>query len=280
VSCPHCGGGRADWPIGLWADGGPLLCARCAGVADRSGRPYAVDVEGLLVPEGAPPVRIPRGQAPLTDVWEAVNAQLVQRQPLAASPDLAGYLRIVLARLGVREAVETRFVDLGEPLVGAVPMKGLLISLGLLAQLEDEAQLAFVLAREAALDEAGVVARRYAAARGRAMAGSRLGRGRRMGEQVLSALEVSWRLGYGVAWEREADRRASAALRAAGYDGDAPRRTLSLLESASLAGRGARFLLAADRADQLPVPPGPRGALNREVYRRAVGGFRVFLRDR
>jgi hypothetical protein len=199
---------------------------------------------------------------------------------VAASRDLGSYLRIVLARLGMREAVEIRFVDLGEPLLGTVPVGGMLISLGLLAQLEDEAQLAFVLAREAALDESGVVARRYAAARDRAMAGSRLGRGRRLGEQVLHALEVSWRLGYGVPWEREADRRAAAALRAAGYDGDAPGRTLSLLEAASLAGRGARFLLAADRADEIPVPPGPKGALNREVYRRAVGGFRVFLRDR
>jgi hypothetical protein len=278
VACPHCRGGTADWPVGLWTDGGPLLCVRCGGVTDRRGRPFVVAVERLVSRREAAPARPVQPPDRLADVWGALTAQLAQRQPLAASHELAGYLRLVSSRLGVATVPEVRFVDLGEPLISAVSRDGLLVSLGLLAQLEDEAQLAFALARESALVEAGVVPRRFAAARARATAGSRLGRARRLGERALEALEVSWRLGYGLDWEREADHRAAVAIRLAGYDGDAPRRTLALLESASLAGRGGRFLLAAERASQLPGPTIPRGRLNQEVYRRAVGGFRVFLR--
>jgi hypothetical protein len=272
VACPHCEPGVADWPVGLWSDGGPFLCSRCGGITDRRGAAWRVDVQDLLVPGAGS--RTAGGPAP------GKRARDTDRAQLAACPELSDYLGIVQERLSGPAAFEARFVDAGEPRVSAVPPAGVVLSLGLLAQLEDEAQLAFVLARENALIDEGLVARRFTAARARGEAGGRLGRPRRISQSVDGALEVSWRLGYGQEWEVRADLRGVRAMRAAGYDPAAAAATLERLESASLAGGGGRFLVAGERREMLleaAHAPGPFGRLNREVYRRVVGGFRVFL---
>lgn len=211
-----------------------------------------------------------------------------QAIPAAGGPELyrdeelGGYVAIVRQRLGVpAEPDETWFVDEGEPLIAALPPAGVLVGLGLLAQLEDEAQLAFALAREEALHESGVVARRYAEARARGDSGGRLGRTKRVAASLRQALEESWRRGYGQRWEEHADARGFEAILAAGYDPCAAARALNLLAEASPSGRCERFLGASGRAEAVTLPETasvPRGRLNREVYRRAVGGFRVFMR--
>ena len=261
--------------MGLWSDGGPFLCSRCGGITDRRGAPWRVHVDDLLVPgagAGSAARTTPGRRARDTDATE-----------LAACPELADYLGIVQERLAGPAEFEARFVDAGEPRVSAVAPAGVALSLGLLAQLEDEAQLAFVLARENALIAEGLVGQRFAAARSRGETGGRLGRARRISQAVRDALEVSWRLGYGAEWEIRADLRGLQAMRAAGYDPAAAPATLERLESASLAGGGGRFLVVGERSEVLREAahaPGPFGKLNREVYRRVVGGFRVFLHRR
>jgi predicted Zn-dependent protease len=179
---------------------------------------------------------------------------------------------------GVRPS-ELVFPNLAEPGLAALPAGGLAVSLGLLATLEDEAQLGFVVARESFLARGGWPLRRFesAAAQRRRLIWWRGGLDDRLEEAVLLGLRV----GYGPEIEREADREGLAALVRADYCPSAGLAALRALDAASPAGRGGRFVVTPERerwlehaARGLGQPPTAR--LNREVYRRAVGGFAVF----
>lgn len=193
--------------------------------------------------------------------------------------DLAPYIAGVWRSLG-HVPGKIHFLDLGEPALLALPGKSLLVSLGLLASLEDESQMAFLLSREIAIDSGGWVLRRFGSAVARRKGWAlRIGRGGH--GSLKEALNASLAFGYGTRVERAADREALAALIRADYDPHSAAAALRNLEGASMAGCGGRFLLAADRADWLDRSAETLGRtgssrLNREVYRRAVGGFAVF----
>lgn len=271
------------WPAGLNGDGTPLVCTVCGGWANAFGQrmtvcsicaePHTDEHDTEHESTGAP------DQHELTTRVRSIVENGLQ---LVASDVLTRYLRQVHERIDAGPAPRMLFVDAGDPLLASLPGESLLIGLGTLAALEDEAQLAFLLAREGALTRAEWPARRFAtAATQRASWWQRW----RDGEEapLRRALCLSLRLGFGPAAESAADREALGALVRADYDPGAAARSLRRLERASLAGRGARFLLAAERAAWLDeaataVSRPMETNLNREVYRRVVGGFAVFAR--
>jgi len=162
----------------------------------------------------------------------------------------------------------------------ALPSGTVLLSMGTLVDLEDEAELAFVLAHElahAASSDASVrlvrtglhvVAQEHVEA---------------SGSPWLHAAEDLIRLGYGNEREREADREAVRAILDLGYDPRAVTRYLQRLDARIRAGESdvAEIALAhpspAARLRQLDeilsAQTRPRTTLrvDREVFRRAVG---------
>jgi len=161
----------------------------------------------------------------------------------------------------------------------ALPSGAVLLSVGLLATLEDEAELAFVLAHELAHVAAGDAAAGLTRLGMHALAGERLAPGRQVWTQA--AAEVA-RLGHGDDREFRADERAIAALTAARYD---PQSALRLIDR--LGRRVARgdwhvqeWALAhppaAQRMRRLEplvegLPAGDVLRVNREVFRRVAG---------
>jgi len=211
--------------------------------------------------------------------WERLRLALAGEWSLSSPLRLVRYITELLTRLGAPEARELYFIDVGEPAAASLGRGVLVLSLGLLATLEDEAQLAFVLARELSLERAGWPQRRLQAALARTP--PRLAWLKRPRDPLVEALELSLRVGFGPQIEGQADREALVLLVASGYDPAAATRALRLLEAGSLSGRGGRFLVAAERARWLEssrdgLPASPHALINREVYRRAVGGFRVY----
>ncbi len=294
ATCGHCQSTDAAWPVRLAGGEGPLICVRCGGWLDGRGRSVEVceicavprgfmghGVKGCPVDESA----LERMAASPTE-REALGERVYRAATSLHEPchpeGLERYVASVLAKVGESEAASVAFVDLGEPAVALLPRGDLVISLGLLAALEDEAQLAFVLAREVALDRAGWVWRRFGAASKKGQGW--LGRlGLRVRDSLAAAVDLTFQMGYGPEAERNADRAALATIVHVDYEPSAAVRALRLLEGAALAGSGGRFLLAADRAgwlEESTVALGrtPTARLNREVYRRAVDGFNVFGR--
>lgn len=281
--CPHCQEPVPMWPAGLNGDGTPLICTVCGGWADAQGRSVSVCTTcaephaEMEIPEHALTVEID----PLT-LSERVRSIVEQGLKIVDSAVLTRYLTQVHERIDEAPTPQLLFVDAGDPLLASLPDRSLLIGLGTLAALEDEAQLAFLLAREVALNRAAWPTRRFAAA---ATARASWWQRWREGDEAAlrRALCLSLRVGFGPTAESAADRVAIDALVRADYDPGAAARALRRLERASLAGRGARFLLAAERAAWLDeaatsVSRPLETKLNREVYRRVVGGFAVFAR--
>ena len=208
------------------------------------------------------------------------GGRITERNERVEAPELTSYLQSVRGKLGPKESNNITFTDLGDPALATLPGGDLIVSLGLLATLEDEAQLAFLLAREDVLEEAGWPLRRLSSClrhQGTLLWPSR----RRERRAVDELIRLSFRIGYGARAESLADREGLGILVRAGYDPAAAPRALRLVEGACLAGKGGRFLLASDRARWLEegaeaLGGGACGLLNREVYRRAVGGFAVF----
>lgn len=279
--CPHCQAHTPMWPAAIDFEGGPLVCSFCAGWAGTVGEPLE------LCPRCAHPharqevatCRQATGadEQSKTRILETVAAQFRMHQPQAG---LTRYLERVHDQIGLTTPATVLFADTGDPVIAALDSHTLIVGLGLLAALEDEAQLAFVLAREAALSRVGWPQRRFrsAAARGAGWWQRWWGKD---APALVYALQLSMRLGFGAAAEAAADREALTVISTAQYDSAAAARALRRLERAALAGRNARFLLAADRATWLEdaarrlVTPSAAN-LNREVYRRAIGGFSVF----
>ena len=179
--------------------------------------------------------------------------------------------------------------DLGFKTV-SVPGGTVLAGRELLSGLEDEAMLAFVLARELALQRSGIVARRY---RSRRVPWA-LTAGLKWGLGLLSRGAVSnlngdaeivqevARLGYGPEHETHADEWAINLLATTGYDPDAAVRYLKMLEARHLAERGAlaafldvhparsRRRCLAETLHTIHRDRVLLRKLNREVYRRAA----------
>jgi hypothetical protein len=294
VRCGHCESTEAAWPVRLATGDAPLICVRCGGYLTGEGsRLDMCDVcahpRGL---HGHPARSCPFGRGGLdqTAVSGAASDRLGEEAYAAASrlcdPSPAGsldaYLGGVLERVGQERPARIGLIDVGEPAIAMLPGGDVIASLGLLAALEDEAQLAFVMARELALERDGWIWRRFGAA-WKNQGGWLRRLSRRSDGSLVRAVDLSLNLGYGIRAEQAADRAGLAALVHADYEPGAAVRSLRLLESAALSGTGARFLLAADRADWLEQGATALGGtatsqLNREVFRRAVDGFNVFGR--
>ena len=210
----------------------------------------------------------------LERVWSFVRA-----------PALCAYLDRLVGEIRARaeSGLHTSGVTLVEDarwFMLGLPSGRVLMSLGMLSGLADEAELAFVLAHELA----------HAASVDASSRLVRLGL-RIVAQEQREAAERSWadgaldviRLGYGRPREREADRRAFSTIVALGYD---PRSALAWLgRLGALVERGdprvAELALAhppahervAWLATEMVRVPAPRSSLrvNREPFRRAVG---------
>lgn len=278
--CLHCGRRSTVGP------GRALTLANCVecGIAflthgEAEGRARCADCASGRLPSDLPDRK----------VAEAAEREIVlaleRSWSLVGAPSLSVYLERLVGQIlvqmdggltagGVALFDESRFWTLG------LPSGRLLLSLGTLAGLEDEAELAFVLAHELA----------HAAS---VDASARLVR---LGLKLVAQDErdepgCSWsdaahdaiRLGYGRAREREADRRAFRTIAAMGYD---PRSALAYLRRLALLveqgdPRVTELALAhplpAERERWLEAEASALGArrtsprVNREVFRRAAG---------
>ncbi len=305
VACPRCG----DPPTGLAGVPCPLApeplrrCARCgtrfiaspAGTrlvfeCSQCGLPFVSDE---LLPTSAQ--RCPdcgRGKLPseLPDERLARAIEREMRAALEAQWRFVGTASLTAYLDGLARQVATRVEDAPSEVrvllfedsrlrTLALPSGALLISLGTLLFLEDEAELVFVLAHELTHAACADAATRLV----------------RMGFDVFlreggETTEAGWSraaadlvtLGYGRHRERDADARGLEAVLALGYDPEAVLRYLDRLRS--LVDRGdARvaemFVAHPTPADRMrraekalferSVPQS--GRVNREVFRRAAG---------
>ncbi len=288
LACPRCGTRGSLVPVEVSLPGGLLACRSCGQAADETGRrldpcprcawpspPRGQDRHPCLPAEELP--SSPLDEALLEDLLPEVTGRPVETERLE------DYVAGVLERLAPGpEPARVHLLDGGEPLVCLLPGgRRLVCSLGMLAVLEDEAQLAFVLAREVVFEERGLVGKRFAGtgreSRGGFLSFLRGGTRRTVRDALLLSLLVGW----GPDLEREADLLALRRVARAGWD---PRRAAgvpALLEPGALEGAGSRFAGAAARARDLREEAAllvarPASRVNREVYRRAVGGFAVF----
>jgi len=306
VACPRCG----DPPTGLPGVPSPLApsdplrrCARCGTryIAGQGATRLVFECSecGLsfssdeLLPRSAHRCPDCRGGKLPADLPDRRLAAAIEREMRAAleaqwrfvgTRSLTGYLdglaRQVAARIeGAPSAVRVvLFEDPGLRTL-ALPSGTLLLSLGTLLFLEDEAELVFVLAHELTHAACADAATRLV----------------RLGFDVLvreggETGEAGWSraandlvaLGYGRNRERDADSRGLEAVLALGYDPEAVLRYLGRLRS--LVDRGdprvAEIFVAhpapAERAQRAGKMLFDRtypatGRVNREVFRRAAG---------
>ncbi len=234
--------------------------------------------------EGRPPAPLPDPRV-VRATENEVRAALSTRWRFVSSPALDSYLgrmtRQVARRVDAAPgASRVLLVEERALRTLALPSGTLLVSLGMLSFLEDEAELVFVLAHElahAASGDAAVrlvrlgfdaVARRHDAPSPEGWADA--------------ALDLV-RLGYGRKRERDADARALEATLTLDYDPESIFRYLRRLETALLDGdrRFADLAVShpspSDRLRRLErslwgrVPEGRILRVNREVFRRAAG---------
>ncbi len=305
--CPRCGEpAGAIPPVASATLGGRSVfrCSRCGTRSARSaaglemiftcgscGLPFAADRilphTDHLCPdcrEGIVPESLPDAHLSAATEGE-IRAALATRWRFVTSPGVSEYLdriarQVALRIEGAPRDVRVVLVDDRRLRTLALPSGTLLISLGAVEFLEDEAELAFLLGHEiahAASEDAAVRMTRIgqqAAARG----GSPTGREGWAG----AALDLV-RLGYGRKRERDADLRAVEALLALRYEPYSALRFLARLGAAI--GRGdpsaaeiatahppaedrirriEKSLYGRVRDDLVP-------RVNREVFRRAAG---------
>jgi predicted Zn-dependent protease len=201
------------------------------------------------------------------------------------SDGVSSYLNEVARQLTVRidgapENGRVILIDEDALRATALPSGVVLISLGLLRFLEDEAELAFVLARELAHVASGETAVRLVRSSLGALAQDEAGRPDAAWTEAMLDLT---RLGYGRRRELDADATALRAMLSQRYDPSSALRFLRRLKFAV----SAADPTVADAAVAYP-PPGyrirklerilygrigraPVQRVNREVFRRAVG---------
>jgi predicted Zn-dependent protease len=162
----------------------------------------------------------------------------------------------------------------------ALPSGLILMSLGTLAGLEDEAQLAFVIGHELAHAASGEAAVRLVRLGLRALVRDKSSQGTDVWAEA--ALDLV-RLGYGRRRERDADARSMHAMLALGYDPSAALRYLNRLEK--LIGSGQPGTEQLSLAHPSPgyrirklekmlfgcVDSAEGRLVNREVFKRALG---------
>lgn len=271
IACEGCGA-----PIDESTAAAASRCATCA--ADAA---------------SAPP-----GAAEIAESGARILREALRVFPPLAGDESSGYFDHVLRSLtaGIDDGTSAyRLLVCGELGFRTFSLPGGTILAGseLLAGLEDEAMLAFVLAREIAHQESGRALRRYRSRRDSWALLAKLEWG--LGVLTRGALstgrgdaafvrEVA-RMGYGPVHEQHADESAMRTISAAGYDPAAAIRYLAALEKRHLAARGvfAAFLdshPARSRrrclAETLVAIGGDRmlaRKVNREVYRRAAARF-------
>jgi predicted Zn-dependent protease len=213
-----------------------------------------------------------------------MRAVLDRHWRFVGTPALLAYLEAVARQVaatveGAPSTVRVVLLEEAGLKTLALPSGTLVLSLGTLLFLEDEAELAFVLAHElthaACADAATRIVRLGFDALARDGGESADSGFRRAADDLIA-------LGYGRHRERDADARGLEALLALGYDPESALRYLRRLQQMVERGdpRAAEIALAhptaADRARRLDralfgrtVPQ--HGRVNREVFRRAAG---------
>jgi predicted Zn-dependent protease len=258
-------------------------CERC-GVAflDDPGvfgnEPSCLDCRAEPAPE-------PSIDAALIAATEAEILGALEPRCLDGVPALTAYLGRLIDRVAQHipgACRPSRAVGIGDREVRslALPSGRVVVSLGCLEFLEDEAELAFVLGHELAHVASGDVARHLVRA-GLATVGMTAGRDTR--RAWIWAAEDLMRLGYGRHREREADARALDALVALRYDAGSVARYLQRLEQGmtrpqpELADPATAHPLPRERLQQVErvmrdqARWGAALRVNREVFRRVAG---------
>lgn len=305
--CPRCGERLSRWPaVTTPSFGGRTLhrCRRCGTRVANGGRearlvftcescglPFLSDT--LLAhgeqrcaecTAGGMPSDLPDREVSAATEAE-VRAALAGRWRFVSAAAAGSYLDRIARQVGERiegapRAIRVVLVDAAELRALALPSGTLLISTGLLAFLEDEAELAFVLGHEMAHAASGEAAVRLVRLGFRATVRERGGSD---GLWWSDAAVDLARLGYGRRRERDADARALEALVALDYDPASAVRYLQRLGEAGDRGSAAaaEMLVAhptpldrirrIERALYGRVQPSGVFRVNREVFRRAVG---------
>jgi hypothetical protein len=231
---------------------------------------------------GRVPVDLPDEQLiPATE--QEVRDALDEVWEFAHSPTLAAYLnrvaRVVASKIkGAPATPQVALLDDASVRTLALPSGLLILSIGALASVEDEAELAFLLAHELVHSARGDAALRM-------VRQGLINIARRQdadSDVWRSAVDDMLALGYGRTREFEADDQAFGALLELGFDPDSVLRLLVRLDArVSDADAHIRtFFLShptpsqrhrrfQDRLGGLVEPPGAR--VNREVFRRAAG---------
>jgi hypothetical protein len=294
-ACPRCASAEATAPVPIHhLDGrGFVRCLRCGcrrAVAPPPARASAVVVPGVELPfvEGAelidpPDHRAPNPEAALVRAAEhEVRLALAARVVFVTDPEVQAYLDRLAretARVMGADLPQCRVLPFEEDRVRVLglPSGDVLVSLGLLRQVQDEAELVFVLGHELEHVASGDAARRLVALGLASAARVSVAPAERW-LQVASDLE---RLGHGTARELDADRQAFRALGSSGYDPRAALRHLERVEAllgqpgAGIAELGLAHPLPVDRRRGLErtwsaeLATGS-GRVNREVFRRVL----------
>lgn len=304
--CPRCGETLAALPPmdALALGGVPVRrCTRCGTRSTESAlRQLVFSCEACGLPfstaeilahaaqlcpacrNGEPAAELPDPRVTAATEGE-VSAALAQRWTFVTAPAIADYLERVtrsVARHVEGAPPDSRVVLVDDPALRtlALPSGTVLMSVGMLTFLEDEAELAFVLGHELAHAACGDAAVRLvrlgfgAVARGRETPAPTAWAG--------AALDLV-RLGYGRKRERDADARALEAILALDYDPESALRFLRRLHGAVEAGAAAVAELAVahppalDRLRRLDrslwgrIHEGRMFRVNRDVFRRAAG---------
>ncbi len=216
---------------------------------------------------------------------EEVRAALSLRWSFVTSPSLTVYMQRLVNQLesripGAPAGCRVVLVDDWSMRTLALPSGLILISLGTLAFLQDEAELAFVLAHEIAHAASGDAAVRLVRLGYHAAASERNGAVDDVWTETVLDLV---RLGYGRERERNADAVALNAILAIGYDAVSVGRYLARIQECVRAGTSGVDELAAahppadDRSRRLDRALFGRSRrdsapkTNREVFRRAAG---------
>lgn len=236
------------------------------------------DCRGGKVPADLPDSRLAAA------IEREMTVALERQWRFVGTPALAAYLDTVARQVGARiegapETVRVVLLEEGALRTLALPSGTLVLSLGTLLFLEDEAELAFLLAHELTHAACADAATRLV----------------RMGFDVLArdggeSAEAGWcraandlvALGYGRHRERDADARGLEAVLALGYDPESVLRYLGRLQQMVDRGdpRAAEIAVAhptaVDRTRRLEKALFGRmaqrpGRVNREVFRRAAG---------
>ncbi len=306
-SCPRCGTPWGHLPsveVGALGTASIRRCIRCGARAttgteklrwafncNRCGLPFLDDEPLAQTEQRCLDCRGDEQPAAVTEPELAVATEAEFRAALAATwrfvgaPALTAYLDRLVQRVARRvpgAPDDPRVVVIQDWAVRrlGLPSGTVLLSVGALGFLEDEAELVFVLAHELAHAASGDAAERLARLGFQSVA--REDSDPEVAAWVRAAEDLA-RMGYGWQREREADARAIEALLAMNYDPGSVLRYFERLQEGIEAGNVNLAELATSHPTPLErarrVESAVRAAggaaavlrVNREVYRRVAG---------